>query len=179
MLKNTLGSWGLVSRIFHWLMALMIITLLTVGLIMTDMSPSEQKWQLYNLHKAAGVTVLGLAIARLVWRLSQPIPLLPATLPKWQAIASRLNIFLLYCLLFCMPLSGFVMSVFGGHDISYFGIFTIKAFTHTQTDLSKTSHTLHIFLGYVVIFSVCLHIAAALYHHFILKDHVLSRMIRG
>lgn len=179
MLKNTETSWGLISRAFHWLMALMVVTLLTVGLIMTDMNPGPEKWQLYDLHKATGVTVFGLVIARLLWRLSNPVPALPKALSQWQTIAAYANIYFLYLLLFCMPLSGFIMSVFGGRDVHYFGLLTIKAVTQGQTYLSVLSRAIHITLAYVIICVVCLHVAAALYHQFYLKNNLLRRMMTG
>ena len=152
MLKNTQASWGIISRLFHWVIALMVVTLLTVGLIMTGMEPGAEKWKLYGLHKATGMTVLALVILRLFWRVFNPVPALP---------------------------KGFIMSVFGGHDIDYFGLVTIKAVTQGQTPLGILSHAVHITLAYVIIGVVSLHVAAALYHQFYLKNNLLRRMITG
>ncbi|GAO98285.1 hypothetical protein Cva_00934 [Caedimonas varicaedens] len=179
MLKNTQASWGIISRLFHWVIALMVVTLLTVGLIMTGMEPGAEKWKLYGLHKATGMTVLALVILRLFWRVFNPVPALPKGLSQWQMIAAYANIYFLYLLLFCMPLSGFIMSVFGGHDIDYFGLVTIKAVTQGQTPLGILSHAVHITLAYVIIGVVSLHVAAALYHQFYLKNNLLRRMITG
>ena len=58
-------KYSVISRLFHWIMALMMITLVIVGLYMVDLESSSQKWQLYDLHKATGLTVFFLAICRL------------------------------------------------------------------------------------------------------------------
>ena len=179
MWRNTSDEWGGVSRILHWGMALMILGMLGVGLVMTTMAPSPEQGKLYSLHKATGVTVLILAMLRLGWRLSSPIPLLPKSLPEWQKSASRSVVLLLYLLMILIPLSGAVLSLFSGHEISYFGLFTIPAFTSGPTPLASFGAQAHKFMAYGLIGVVSLHGGAALYHHFYLKDGVLRRMITG
>jgi cytochrome b561 len=74
MLKNTLQSYGSVTKILHWTIALLIISLLGVGLYMTDMPDGDQKWYIYDVHKEIGMLVLTLVLIRVLWRLTNKNP---------------------------------------------------------------------------------------------------------
>jgi cytochrome b561 len=179
MLKNTRETYGTVSKTLHWLIALLIITLVIVGYIMTDMAPGDLKWTFYSLHKATGVTVFMLVVLRLIWRLQNINPSLPASLPYWQVFLSNLTIILLYIMMFLMPLSGLVFSLMSGHAVSYFGLFTIPALSQGATPMGSAARFIHIYGAYSLIGFVILHILGGFYHHFILKDNVLKRMMPG
>ena len=84
MLKNTLSSYGLITKLFHWFIGIAIVGLLVIGFIMVSMLPSADKWQLYSMHKATGVLVLFLVSLRVLWRLINVKLELPADLPLWQ-----------------------------------------------------------------------------------------------
>lgn len=178
MLKNTHNSYGSLTRLFHWLMALIIIGIIAVGFTMTSLDPSNQKWFLYAQHKAFGVIILALIPLRLIWRLVNPQPNYPPDLPKWQDKAATYNIRFLYLCMILMPCSGFIMSTFGGHPISMFGLFTIDPFFKKHA-LAGLTHEVHEVLAWGIAAAVGLHIVAALYHHFILKNSILRRMLTG
>lgn len=178
MLRNTSASYGSLTRAFHWIMGLIILTLVGVGFTMTSLDPSDQKWFLYGLHKAFGVMILSLIPLRIFWRLMNPQPPLPKTVPQWQNKAANLNVTFLYFCMLSMPLSGFIMSSFGGHPIAIFGLFTIEPFFQKH-EIAGLSHTVHEYLAWGVAISVGLHILGALHHHFALRDNVLRRMISG
>ncbi|MFK7968680.1 MAG: cytochrome b [Rickettsiaceae bacterium] len=177
MLKNTSSSYGLVSKLFHWFMSLIIISLLIVGFTMTSMESSDNKWELYFMHKATGVVVLSLVILRLLWRLINIQLDLPADLPSWQKLASRVTHYLLYIFMFLMPVSGVLMSILGGHEVNVFGLFTVPAATEKNTSLAHFFHDLHGISAFAFAGLIVLHISAGLYHHFIRKDSILKRMI--
>jgi cytochrome b561 len=177
MLKNTDSSYGLVTRLLHWLISITIIIMLIVGFTMTSMPPSDSKWELYGMHTATGVIVLFLVSLRLLWRFSNVQVKLPFDLPGWQKFASRITHYILYLFMFLMPVSGILMSRFGGHEINVFGFFTISALEKNM-ELAKFFHSLHVISAFCFTGLICLHIAAGLYHHFVRKDNVLMRMIR-
>ncbi len=176
MFKNTSKTYGSIAKGLHWIMALLILTLLTVGLIMEDMAPSPDKWELYGLHKAFGVIAFALIFFRIVWKSLNPEPELPADTPGWQKVASKVNILSLYSLMFLMPFSGMSMSLLGGHPINFFGLFTIPPLAE-KNPLGGIAHEAHWILAYIMICLLGLHIAAALQHHFIRKDNILKRML--
>lgn len=176
MLKNTDELYGSGTKWFHWLIAILVIGLLTVGIIMTNIGNSPSKWELYGLHKATGFVVFWLVLARLIWRFINKVPQLPSGLPKWQAIAADLNMKFLYLSLIVMPLSGMMLSLFGGHPISIYGLFTIPAISQ-KSAIAPIADDVHVVLAYVFLAAILLHIAAAFYHHFVLRDNVLKRML--
>lgn len=177
MIKNTRDSYGLPAKIFHWLLSFMIICMLIVGFTMAGMEPSDQKSELYAGHKATGVIVLSVVILRFIWRLLNVEVLLPIGIPSWQRTVARLTHYLLYFFMFMMPISGIMMSRFGGHDINVFGKFTIHAY-EKNPDIAKLFWQFHGYAAMVFIALIILHILGALYHHFVRKDRVLIRMIK-
>lgn len=162
----------------HWSMSILIIGLLLVGFYMTNIDKSDFKWYMYDLHKATGTLVLILVVLRIIWRLSNVWPGLPDNMPKWQVLLVHFNIFFLYCMMLIMPVTGFFGSLIGGHDISFYNLFTISAIAQNK-ELGKRLFEIHEIAPYFLIASIGLHFFAALYHHFIMKDNVLRRMLKG
>lgn len=177
MLKNTTNSYGVVAKTFHWLIALAIVGMLTVGLIMVDMEPSPTKMTLYGLHKATGALILILVILRLSWRLLNPVPQLPKTLTPWHHRLAKLSPLALYTLLFLLPLSGYTLSVSAGYPINVYGLFTLPSLFPKNLEVSKIAVEIHKYGAFAFIGILVLHISAAFYHHFILKTNVLRRML--
>lgn len=178
MIKNTENSYGSMTRILHWLMSIIIIIMIIVGFTMANLPPSDQKWQMYNAHKATGVIVLFLTTLRVLWVLTNIRVQVPFNLPSWQRMLARWNHNLLYVLMLVMPLSGALMSLLGGHDIDVYGLFTIKALGEYK-NISKICWNIHVNTAILLVVTIVVHIIAALYHHFVRKDNVLMRMIRG
>lgn len=176
MLKNTLEQYGWLAKLFHWVMALAVIGIVTAGLIMTDMDKDNPlRGEIYNIHKSVGVLILALVVLRFLWRLMNPVPALPADMPAWQRIIAHLNIYLLYALMISMALSGFLMSYFS-YGVPFFGLFSFKSDVGAPA-LAGFTHTIHVLLPYVLYLSFASHIAGALYHHFVRKDEILRRMV--
>lgn len=178
MIKNTENSYGLPAKLLHWVMSVVIICLIFVGFIMTEMEPSDQKWQIYGLHKATGLLILLLVAIRLTWRLMNVYVLPPHDLPDWQKKAAYLAHLMLYLFMLIMPASGFLMTVLGGHNVSFYGLFTIEAFT-TNKPIATIFWMIHGYSAYIFAALIGLHIAAAFYHHFVRRDNVFMRMLRG
>lgn len=178
MLKNTENSYGLVSRILHWLIGIMILVLLIVGFIMVDMDISDKKWEIYATHKAVGFILLLLVGLRIVWRVMDTKVLPPADLPNKFKEAGYVTHTILYLLMFIMPISGVFMSILSGHNIDVFGFFTIEALTN-DPKISKIFWNIHGYTAFIFVGIIALHFLAAMYHHFIRKDNVLIRMIKS
>lgn len=177
MLKNTENSFGLVTRIIHWVMSVLIISMLIAGFTMVNMEPSNLKWQIYGAHKATGLVVLFLGILRILWIFTNPQVQVPFELPSWQRVLARLNHNFIYILLIIMPASGALMTLTGGHGIDFYGLYTIKAITENK-EFSKIFWNVHVLSAFLLVASSVVHITAALYHHYICKDNILRRMIK-
>src|SRR6185312_2245939 len=106
--------------VLHWLIALLIICAFTLGLVMTDIpgiTPTKLKY--FSWHKWLGVTVLGLACLRLLWRLTHRAPPYPDSMPSWQQKAANVLHGLLYVLIFAVPLSGYFYTLSAGVPVVY------------------------------------------------------------
>jgi len=170
----------------HWLMAAAIVGMIGLGLYMTRLPRIELGFQfrLYQLHKSIGITVLLLSFVRLAWRLSHPVPPLPDTLKPWEAVAARASHIGFYVLMIAIPLAGWAMVSASPLDIPtrLFGLIPWPHLPVLDTLPDKKSAEAafkfaHRTLAYGAVALLGLHVGAALKHHFILKDDVLTRMI--
>ncbi|MBD9358307.1 cytochrome b [Methylomonas albis] len=160
----------------HWLMALLVLGLLTLGIYMADLPLSPWKLQLYSWHKWVGVTVFLLAIVRLSWRYTHRPPVLPDNTSKRLRLAAHAVHYCLYALMLAVPVSGWLMSSAKGFQTVYFGVLPIPDLLSKDKALGTVLETVHQTLNFTFIGLLIAHLAAALKHHFIDKDALLSRM---
>lgn len=167
-----------VAILFHWLMAVLIIGAFSMGLVMTEMPGiSPTKLRYYSWHKWAGVTILGLAGLRLLWRLSHRAPAYPASMPGWQKTTANALHAMLYALMFAVPLSGYFYTLSAGYPVLYFGLFELPVLIAKNDELKPLLKAVHFWLNMGLAGGVALHVAAALKHTFIERDGVLKRML--
>lgn len=175
--KNTATGWGPVSKLFHWLIVLLILGQATLGLTMGDAPSGPGKIQLYAVHKSIGITILALAALRLLWRLLAGAPdTVPGT-PRWQDRAARLVHALLYVLLFAVPLTGWVLNSAAGFPLQWFGLVNLPAIVGENHDLHEAAESAHELLFWALATLAAGHAAAAAYHHVFLGDATLARML--
>jgi cytochrome b561/polyisoprenoid-binding protein YceI len=161
----------------HWLIALLVFAGWGLGVYMHDLPASPDKARYYGWHKSIGVTVFLLALLRVAWRATHAPPPLPASVPAWQASASRVSHALLYLLILVIPLTGWLMSSAKGFQTLYFGVLPIPDLLGKDEPLGKLLERVHILLAFTLAGLVGLHLAAALKHHFVDRDAVLRRML--
>jgi cytochrome b561 len=176
-LRNTSHRWGHLSQLFHWLIVALLVLQVTLASLADDLPAGAKKLALLARHKSVGITILMLVILRLLWRSLNPTPLLPLTLKPYERLLARTTHGLLYLLLFAMPLSGWMMSSARGFPVSWFGFFTLPDLVPKNKALYEALITTHETLACVLAAVVVLHVAAALKHHFMLRDDVLRRML--
>jgi cytochrome b561 len=131
-----------------------------------------------GVHKSIGLTILVLTLVRIGWRLTHTPPALPADMPSWQVLLAKGTHWLFYVLLVAVPLSGWIFSSAGPYPLNWFGLFDIpKLAVEKGSMLAEAAHEGHEIMGQFFIPLLLLHVGAALYHHFRLKDGVLRRML--
>lgn len=160
----------------HWSMAGLVISALFMGWTMTGMEISPSRVKVYNYHKWIGVTVLALAVVRVVWRVTHRAPPLPA-MPRWQHIAAHAGHGLLYLLLLAVPLAGWVFSNASGYPVVYLGKLPLPDLVERNRELAQTWLEVHETLAITLAVLVAVHVLAALQHHFIARDNTLRRML--
>lgn len=165
-------KWPVSSRIFHWISA--ILLLITWILIVVYQNTNQNLY--INLHKAFGLSVLFWMIARAFNRLLIKVPA-SVVMPLWQKKISQLTHLALYMILIAMPVAGLLTSVYGGHPVDMFGLFEIPVFVTPNRSTARFYENIHtgVIWPMIIAFTL-LHIGAALYHQFILKDKLINRM---
>lgn len=168
-----------VSLTLHWVIAGLIAVQFVLSKLAqradNNGSAIEHLALLAN-HRSVGITILALAIGRLVWRWRVPPPALPASTQRWQVIASKLSHWSLYSLLFMLPISGWLMSSASADSVSWFNIIRLPDFVAPDTNLKESLQSIHELLGNALLALAGLHLLAALKHHIVDEDDVLRRM---
>jgi len=175
---GTAAGYKPLAKIFHWLTALLV--LLTIPAALTMLTPGIGRWlqdPLFMFHKNVGVVLLVLVAMRLVYRLLNPPPPLPQTMPRLQRYLAETTHWLLYGLLLAMALSGFIRVTAGGFPLEVFDRFGIQNLVPRSDGLAETAKRIHAFLRYPLIALILLHIGAALYHGLIRRDGITKRMM--
>jgi len=172
-LKNT-GTWGGVSRSFHWLIVALLLVQGTLGLFHDDLPRGT-----IRLHVSLGITILALAVARLAWRLyaGRPAPL--AGIPAWQLRLAGFGHFLLYLLLFAVPITGWLMSDYGDHPVRWFGLFELPHLVAPDDAAHEIMEGRHEQLFWALVVVALLHVLAVVHHHLFRRNATLTRMLRG
>src|SRR5438094_4810891 len=110
MLRNASDSWGAPAKLFHWVMAALILAQIALGLMAANWRLSPTKLELFFWHKSTGMLILALVALRLLWRLANPVPELPAGMAAWERAAARLSNLLLYALMIALPVTGWIVN---------------------------------------------------------------------
>jgi cytochrome b561 len=169
--------YSVVAQGFHWVIAGLIVTQFTLAWMADDLPLGMHKLALLARHKSFGMTVLMLAVLRLLWRLFNRPPELPSGMSKLERILAKGTHALFYILLFAMPLSGWLMSSAKNYSVSWFGRFTWPNLIGPDERAFDLLKTIHESLSWLLFAVAILHILAALKHHFWNKDDVLTRML--
>ncbi len=172
---NTEKHFGLVAIFFHWVMAMIIIGLVALGLYMTSIPVSPQKFKYYGWHKEFGILILMLVSMRIIWRYGNKVPAL-TELPWWERLAARATHWLFYGFMFALPITGWLMSSASGRTVSFFGLFLLPHLIPANHGQSLLFAEIHTWIAYGLIATFCLHVAAALKHQFIDKDDIMQRI---
>ncbi len=188
-MNNSSERYGTVARALHWIIAALIVTQYVLGELAEGAADSDRLVAQIGLlanHKSIGMTILALAVLRLVWRFVSPPPALPSSMPAWQHRASQASHWLLYLLLFALPVTGWLMSSASPLQDDYgiqnmvFGWFAMPdPFIPGDRDVAAFFSSMHEICAKLLFVLILIHAGAALKHHFILKNNVLKRMTFG
>jgi cytochrome b561 len=172
------ATYGSVAVLLHWLLAALIVVAFFVGLSMVGLPLSPRRLRLYNWHKWIGIGVLVLSAARLLWRAAgHAPPPLPALMPPWQRQAYRGTHLAFYALFFIVPLVGWAYTSAVGVPVVWFGWLPLPDFVpRNKLFGEEVLQPLHQVTSYLLAAIVVVHVAAALKHGFVDRDHLLARM---
>jgi cytochrome b561 len=174
MALNENSRYSRVAQWLHWVIAIMVIGNIVGGIFHDAIG---KQFPVMPIHKAVGITVLALTLVRIGWRLTHAAPPLPARMPGWEKGLARFSHLFFYILLLLVPLSGWIMTSAGTRPLTWFGLFDIPKWSVTKDDMIVELSRTHGAMGLAFAALAILHIAAALRHHYILRDNVMRRML--
>ena len=174
------AGYGVVAKVLHWTIVGLLICQFAIAWTMPDIGPrTTQPDRLIDLHLSFGTLILLVIVVRLLWRIGHPVPLLTDNVPRWQQIAAKAGHHTLYLLLVIMPLLGWASASGRGFPVTLFGLMRLPDILARRSPLTGVLGDVHTVLSYVLLGVVGLHVLAALYHHFVLRDDTLRRMLPG
>ncbi|NQW11335.1 MAG: cytochrome b/b6 domain-containing protein [Alphaproteobacteria bacterium] len=173
---NTTERFGAVAKLLHWATALAVLTMFPLAWWMDDLPLGLAKLQAYNWHKSIGVTILAVAVIRLIWRLNNPRPRYLGT-PGWQQWTATAVHALLYLCLLTMPLLGWLGSAAANTPVNVFGLIILPQPIAPDRILAEVFEEAHETVATLLMVLVALHVAGALKHHLVDRDDTLRRML--
>ncbi len=181
-LHNSEERYGWVAIAFHWIVVVLVLIQWLLGEAMSEWFEGDKELQfsLFQYHKSVGFLILFVVLARLVWRFLEPVPAPPPGQPAWQTKAAALVHGGLYLVLLALPVTGWLTvstSKFTDLPIRFFGLFEIPKPLGPNEELHEFFEESHEVLVSLLIVLFVVHVAAALHHHFVLRDDVLKRML--
>jgi cytochrome b561 len=170
-------SYGSVGIAIHWVTAVVVLVAFIYG-------PGGSEQRVYSaardfdrrLHETLGILVFALAIARVLWRFTATIPERPP-MPFWTAVSSRTVQFVLYVLLFALPITAITGAWLEGHPLTLLAGIEIAPPIPQSHPIGAIVASIHTWLGDAIMWLAGIHSLAAIFHHFVLKDAVLASML--
>ncbi|HET7084607.1 MAG TPA: cytochrome b [Rhizomicrobium sp.] len=169
-------GYGIVAKLLHWLIFVLLAAQYAIGSIMPHIGRKTVNEGWVSWHFSVGAAILFFIVVRLVWRLLHPVPQL-STLAPWERRISGLTHWALYLLVLVMTLLGWAATNSRGWDVNLFGVVTLPKISPTGSAWGHECGDIHNVLVYVLLGFIILHVAGALYHHFIKRDQVVGRML--
>jgi len=168
-----------VARLLHWVTAALVLALIPIGLIMAHLLKSGPTQDfLFALHESLGITVMAVVYFRIAYRLTHPPAPLPPEIPDFYRIAGQSVHYLLYALLTVQPVLGWIGTSAYRAPVHFFWTEVPPIWPENRV-CSDLVFWVHLGIGLAIAALVCLHAGAGLFHHFIRRDVVLMRMVRG
>jgi cytochrome b561 len=172
-------AYTMIARILHWVMAILILSMIPLGLVIANDWGGPLQELLYSVHQSIGALIIPLILMRLVYRRAKPPAPLPNDIPAIQQLAAHATHWGLYTLLLVQPIVGWVAMSAYGEPIKLLGGFELPPIWPKDRLFSEQLFAIHGLIGAVTAALVAVHIGGALYHHLVRKDGVLMRMITG
>ena len=172
--KNTLTEYGLISKLLHWLSAILLLVQIPLGFYLVDLDFGQERLNLENIHVLIGLSIFYLVILRLLIKIINPTPKLDPSIFKGQKFLANLNHILLYVTILSITISGILKKLFNGETL----IIIFKKITiQDNFELAELFYEIHIFSNYLIIILITIHIVAVIIHKFFFNDNLLKKIL--
>lgn len=177
-IRNTRQDYGLIAKILHWLIALVMIALIAIGWFMVRLSDEDVLyWRLLDAHEAAGLSLFILLPLKIVWVRLSPNPGYEPSLAQWERFIATAVRWLFMFAILVIPLSGFLFVATNGEAVHLYDLLTIPDIGAVSKGARDWLSDIHYYLSYGCAVLIVIHILAALKHQFIDGNRSLRRMM--
>ncbi len=173
-MKNTLTEYGLISKLLHWLSAILLIGQIPLGFYLVDLDFGPERLNIENIHVTVGLSLFYLVILRLLYKIFNPTPKLEPSIFKGQKFLAKLNHILLYVTILSITISGIFKKLFNGETIS---IIFKKIKIQDNFELGELFYDIHVFSNYLMIALIIIHLMAVITHKLFFGDNLLKRIL--
>jgi len=173
-LTNSLTEYGIISKVLHWLSAILLLVQIPLGFYLVDLDFGEERINVENIHVILGLTIFYIVIIRLVNKIVSPNPKLDPSIFKGQTFLAKMNHILLYFAILSITISGILKKLFNGETlVIFFKEIQIK----DNFELADQFYNIHILSSYVIIGLVAIHLSAVIVHRLFFKDNLLKKIL--
>ena len=171
---NSQKEYGILAKLFHWITFVILIAQIPFGFYLVGLEFSDRRIDLENIHILIGITVFYITLFRLIWKFFNSSPTEGNSFFKGQIFIAKANHFFLYLSIFTITISGILKKLYMGEKLNF--IFFRYGFKKDNFQLADLYYEVHIYVNYLLIVLVALHILAVIVHHFIFKDKILDKI---
>ena len=173
-IKNSLTEYGIISKIFHWLSAAVLIVQIPLGFYLVDMDFNEKRLTIESIHVTLGLSIFYLTLLRLIYKTFNPTPALQNSIFPGQKIIAKLNHIFLYIAILVITISGALKKLYNGEELDMF-FFNLEI--KDNFELAEIFYEIHIIGNYTLIALITLHISAVIIHKLLFKENLLKRIL--
>ena len=172
--KNTLTEYGLISKLLHWISAILLFIQIPLGFYLVDLDFGPERLTVEDIHVTMGLSIFYLVILRLLYKIFNPTPKLEPSVFKGQKFLAKLNHILLYVTIISITISGILKKLFNGETLM---IIFKKIKIQDNFELGELFYDVHIFSNYLLIVLIVIHLMAVIAHKLFFNDNLLKRIL--
>jgi len=172
--KNSLTEYGLISKLLHWISAILLFVQIPLGFYLVDLDFGPERLTVENIHVTVGLSIFYLVILRLIYKTFNPTPKLNPSIFKGQKFLAKMNHILLYVTILSITISGILKKLFNGETLT---IIFQKIKIKDNFELGELFYDIHVISNYLLIILITIHILAVITHKLFFGDNLLKKML--
>jgi len=172
--KNTTTKYGLISKIFHWLSAALLIVQIPLGFYLVDLDFGDERLKIEKIHVIIGLTIFYLVILRLLNNFFNPTPKIDPSKFLGQKLLAKTNHLLLYVAILSITVSGILKKLFNGETLN---LFFREIALKENFELADQFYDIHVFSNYSVVILVTIHILAVIFHKVFFNENLIKKIL--
>ena len=172
--KNTTTKYGLISKIFHWLSAALLIVQIPLGFYLVDLDFGDERLKIEKIHLIIGLAIFYLIILRLLNNFVNPTPKIDPSKFLGQKLLAKTNHLLLYVAILSITVSGILKKLFNGETLN---LFFREIALKENFELADQFYDIHIFSNYSVVVLVTIHILAVIFHKVFFNENLIKKIL--